>query len=612
MSSVTVEDPRGDRRTIRQGIEAADAARFVGRDHELSVARDLLDPATSSRVLYVHGPGGIGKSALLRAIGRLGVAAGYEVVSFGDAGTRSGAGRFDEWIRGGAGLTVQLVDEADELGSELASVRDRLLDTLPDTHRIVFAGRKAPDPTWRAGGLDAVLIDLPLAPLPDEAAAELLSAHGIDPAEIGGIVDWAQGSPLALTVAALAPGGPTVLPRTQALESRLTTWLTGHPMLEVEPDILEVAALTPVVDARLLAAALPSRRTRGSMARLVGLPVFERVGDRAVLHRVLAAATRARFAESEPERFREVMRRIVVHLGSRARLGDIGALVELSQFVTEPKMRQAISNRPSPSLFTERAGEDELETFGRFQGLVDNPDWEELLRFSRSSAPHRLVVRRVDRSVVLYGAFGRADQIDDLGLVTASLRQAVTESAVDPEKSFVGIVSFADAPVDLLADAARLGTGALMHLHGVADMQAVLIHYPAPDRRPYEALAAIAAPLPGARDRQVALSDFRPFGAAGFVESIVLAELGVSTRRVDHTALLADDGDAARSEALRVRLAEVFDDSPKDRRLCQVIELAHLGPRPSEQECLDQLHVSRRTWFRLLREARERVIDPSR
>jgi len=118
--------------------------------------------------------------------------------------------------------------------------------------------------------------------------------------------------------------------------------------------------------------------------------------------------------------------------------------------------------------------------------------------------------------------------------------------------------------------------------------------------------------IPGDHPREVTVSDFRPLGAAGFVESIVLAELGAAPRSADHERLLADDDDPIRQAALRSRLDDVFDDSPGDRRLREVIELAHLGPRPSEQECLDRLHVSRRTWFRLLRTARERVVDPSR
>jgi hypothetical protein len=605
-------DAAAAERTLRAAAADADAARFVARDAELAMARDLLDSATPSRVLFVSGPGGIGKSTLLRAIGRLAADAGFTVVHLGTSPDAGHGPALDRLIDDLVGPALVVVDEAERLGSELTSIRDGLLDRLSDSSRMVFAGRIAPDPTWRADGLDAIVRATRLGPLGPDDAVRLLDRHRVSPDAVAGIVEWAQGSPLALTVAALAPGSPTGMPVASELEARLTTWVTGQPILDGSSDVLEVAALAPMVDARLLAAVLPARPTRGAMARLLALPVVERVGDRAVLHDVLAAAIRSRLEWTAPERRRDLTRRIVEHLGMRARLGDIGALVELSQFVEEPAMRQAISNRPSPTLFAEPVGAVELAEIGRAQSFGDGPDWAAGHALIAHDATHRLVVRRADRSVVLSGAFGRADAVTNLGPVTESLRAAVADQGADPSRTFVGVVWFADAPAQERADAARLGAGGLMHLHGIADMQAVLIHYPPPDRRPIEALAAIARPMGDDRTREVVISDFRPHGVAGFVESIVLAELGAAPRSTDHERLLAVDDDPVRQAALAARLDDVFDDSPGDRRLRQVVELAHLGPRPSEQECLDRLHVSRRTWFRLLRTARERVVDPTR
>jgi hypothetical protein len=158
-------------------------------------------------------------------------------------------------------------------------------------------------------------------------------------------------------------------------------------------------------------------------------------------------------------------------------------------------------------------------------------------------------------------------------------------------------------------EAARLGAGALMLQHRMGDMQAVLIHYPAPDRRPIEAISAIADDITGELPRLVALSDFRPFGAVGFVEQVVLAELGVAEPRASAAALLAEDDDEQRQDKLRALLDQVFSTSEVDQRLRRAIELVHLGPRRSEHERINALHVSRSTWFRLLRQARERVLQ---
>ena len=199
-------------RTLRAAAADADAARFVARDAELSIARDLLDASTPSRVLFVSGPGGIGKSTLLRAIGRLATSSGFTVAHLGpspDAGHGPALDRLTDDLVEPA---LVVVDEAERFGSELTSIRDGLLDRLSEASRIVVAGRIAPDPTWRADGLDAIVRSVRLGPLGPDDAARLLERHGVSDDTVAGIVEWAQGSPLALTVAALAPGSPTGMP----------------------------------------------------------------------------------------------------------------------------------------------------------------------------------------------------------------------------------------------------------------------------------------------------------------------------------------------------------------------------------------------------------------
>src|SRR4051794_39783376 len=79
---------RGDqagRRTLASVLADRDAEHFVGREAQLAVAAAAMDRAadapTAARILLIHGPGGIGKSTLLREIGRRGEAEGWTVVS---------------------------------------------------------------------------------------------------------------------------------------------------------------------------------------------------------------------------------------------------------------------------------------------------------------------------------------------------------------------------------------------------------------------------------------------------------------------------------------------------------------------------------------------------
>ena len=452
---------------------------------------------------------------------------------------------------------------------------------------------------------------LPLSPLPDAESARLLRSHGATDDQIAWIVRWAQGSPLALTVAVSAPAGRPEGRSPAALEQRLTQWLAGRPMLDVSREVLEVAALARTVDARLLSAALPGQATRDGLRRLAALPVVERLGDDFALHAVLAAAIRAHLRAAEPARAAVLGRRIAEHLATRARLGDMGALLRLTRLLESPGLRAAIGNDPSEMYYADsRLHPGELTRFGKEHGFDANADWAEIVAWLERRPDQTLLIRYREGGIVMLSTFipvGRLIADAPRGAVAESLVAGAICTAADPERSFAGVVLFADGPPGEAAEAGRVGSGAFVLQHAAGDMQSLLIHYPEPNRRPVVP-ERIASDLPGPLLRPIALSDFRPLGAVGAVEAMVLGELGFATRAIDVGALLTDDDDPARIAALRDRLDRVFTTTAGDRRLRRAIELVHLGSRTSEEDCLAALNVSRRTWFRLLRAARERVV----
>ncbi|QEO09332.1 AAA family ATPase [Protaetiibacter larvae] len=594
-------------RTLRDTVAAADAERFAGRDAEFATVRELLDPAGERRVLYVHGAGGIGKSALLRATARAAEADGYQVAAH-DARTLPGelAPLVERVLEGGTARRCIVIDEVDALGAALRPLRDALLDSLGDDSRIVFAGRAAPDPSWHDHGLPAVVVELLLHPLADEHATALLAASGVtDDERQEEIVAWAQGSPLALTVAAAAPAG-TPGSLESELEGRLTAWLAGQSMLDADPAVLEVAALTRVVDARLIAAALPGRSTRDAMRALAALPVVERLGPGLTMHPVLASAMRARLRATAPGRYRELVHRVALHLGGRARLGDIDALIELSQFIEGEEYRRSFSNRPSATHYADAAAPGEFPAFGRANGYDEDPGWDELLAWD-ASPDLDFVMRRWDGTALLYNRFTKVSRLPRLGPITEALAESARLAGVDPERSFAGVSLFADASLRDRAEASRLSTGAFMYRVDMPDVEAILIHFPRGEREPgLNAAVSRAASGPGVP--AVTITDFRPVGAVGFVEALVLREQGYPSRTGAPRDLLASDQDLEREARLREVLDRVFDQSGEDRRLRQAIELAHFGPRRRESELLAAMHVSRPTWYRLLRRARERVL----
>ncbi|MBN9176727.1 MAG: ATP-binding protein [Microbacterium sp.] len=596
--------------TLRSVADAADAARFVGREEQLRVFRQLLDAEATSRVLFVHGPGGSGKSALVREMTRRARVHGFATAHIDGRRPVDVAFAAVAAASGREATGVAFVDEADALGGALPAVRDRLLDSLGGGWRIVVAGRHRPDPTWREHGLDAIFVDLALPPLSTSESARLLGLRGVADEHSADIIRWAKGSPLALTVASVDPaaadatGGTGSVPSAGELEQRLVAWLTGRSTLDAAADLIDVAAIAPSVDARLLAAALPGRATREGMPALLALPVVESMGQRAVLHDVLAAAVRERMRRSEPDRLRELTVRIVRHLGTRARLGEVAALMDLSQFVEHPVLRDAISNRPGPNHYVDLPADGEFDRFTARHGFDENLDVHEVRRWSAQPGRLWIVVRRSDGEPVLFAAFVPATQLRDEGPVTASLLDVALREGIDLATSYAGIGMLADAPQDDLLEASRLGAAALVARHGRPDMTAVVAHFPAPDRRPLPSVEPITRMMASARGRPVVLTDFRPWDVARFVEAQVLSELGVAAPAADALELLGRHDLASEREAL---LSAVFGDNPRDRRLRTVLDLAYAASPVTEAEALDELHVSRLTWFRLLREARERV-----
>lgn len=593
--------------TLRAVLRDADAELFVGRTSELEAVAELLSEGSPSCILYVHGPGGIGKSALLRAAARLADGSGFTVAAF-DARTLHGG--LDELLLQLAGPDAAgrflVVDEVDQLGSMLAPLRDALLDRLPGSARIVLAGRREPEPSWRAQGLPGIVVDLPLGPLADEHADAFLAQRGIAEAQRRNrIVDWARGYPLALTVAAGTPEGGLGTPSAVLLEERLLAWLAGNALHEVDHEVLEAAAIARVLDGRLLAAALPGRSTRELLARLRSLPVVQPLGSGISMHPVLAAAIRDRMKATAPQHYRILVRRVAEHLADRARLGDMEALVELSQLIEDEQFRRAIGNEPSRELYADRPGPGEFAQFGRSQGFEQGADWTEAQAWR--SVGSEFVLRRAAGDPLLWVCLLPVAELPELGPISVSQRAALHRIGSRPDRTFATIAMFGEGTVAEREQAGRLASGAFMRHAGIPDVEAMLMSFPEPDRQTGPT-AINSFELLDAGPRAVSVSDFRPLGAVGFVEAIVLAEQGFATRGPGTEALLAPTDDPAREAGLRAVLEEVFTDSREDRALRAVIEAAHLGPRQSEAALLERFHVGRSTWYRMLRAARERVL----
>ncbi|TWJ22425.1 AAA family ATPase [Micromonospora endolithica] len=177
-------------------VDGARRRAFVGRRTELAGYLAALTGRSVRRVLFVHGPGGIGKSTLLlemraraRDAGRATLLLdGRELEPTPEAVTAvlptesAGAG------------TVLLIDGYEQLAPVDGWLRRELIPSLPASGVVVLAGREPPAPAWRTDpGWREVVAVHPLGHLDDVDSAELLARAGVSAADRERLVRLGRG-----------------------------------------------------------------------------------------------------------------------------------------------------------------------------------------------------------------------------------------------------------------------------------------------------------------------------------------------------------------------------------------------------------------------------------
>ena len=201
-------------------LAAARHNQFVGRSAERDQFRAALAAEDLPfQVLYVFGPGGVGKTALLREFMYICDTAqrpafyldGRNVDPSPDAlldACRLMLGVPAE-DRALASLTSRLaravlcIDTYETLAPLDGWLRETFLPQLPESALVVLAGRVAPTAAWRADPAWQTLIRaLPMRNLSSDEGRHFLARRNVPPDQHQAVLDFTHGHPLALSLVA--------------------------------------------------------------------------------------------------------------------------------------------------------------------------------------------------------------------------------------------------------------------------------------------------------------------------------------------------------------------------------------------------------------------------
>ncbi|WP_051803937.1 ATP-binding protein [Streptomyces sp. NRRL S-474] len=320
---------------LERRIVAARERAFVGRTAELALfERTLTGAPDAPPVLWFHGPGGIGKSALLDRFAHRARAEGRLVVAVDGGNVEPTAEAFAAAarpvLREEGGLL--LVDAFERFAGLENWLMEEFLPRIPLGTAVIVAGRNAPNPRWTADpGWADVLRSVALREFGPVESARYLQLRGLPRSAQRALLPVVGGNPLALSLAAEALG--TAARGTSAAQPAVSPpeWRPGQDVLGSllphllgrlpDPDhrrALEVCAHLRVTTETLLRDVLGERAPE-LFDWLRAQPFVEGADDGLYPHDAVCGALRADLRWRDPEGARELHERLHRLLLARVR-----------------------------------------------------------------------------------------------------------------------------------------------------------------------------------------------------------------------------------------------------------------------------------------------------
>jgi hypothetical protein len=305
---------------------------FVGREAELELVRatlEALEPSFS--VLWITGPGGIGKSTLLEAVAEQVEESGAGCIVRLDGRNLAPSSReIIDVLHRAVGVPsatgaqtaprrrlVLLVDAYERMSALDDWIRTDLLPGLPGDTLTIVAGREPPGPDWRADpAWRGLLRVVSLRNLRTEESRSYLKACGVDQAMHDRLVGVTHGHPLGLSLVAdviVAGGRAPIEPLTPDLVATLLRRFVDVVPVGERRSALEACALSRVTTEALLRDGLGLEDAHEAFAWLRDLSFVEAGSDGLFPHDLARDVLDADLRWRDPGGYKRLFRRVRRH-----------------------------------------------------------------------------------------------------------------------------------------------------------------------------------------------------------------------------------------------------------------------------------------------------------